>query len=227
MRRNTSHFLATTLVLVATFVLGPFLTTASWGSLLISLAWLGATAASVECGDSGRRARIAARWLVGIAVALELASLLRGHLVMSSVQGLCSLALLILALVSLFRHVVRARRVTSEQILASITLMLMLGVFFGVVYAVLDLLPLDPEAFRGLATSEGAPAGLSSPRASELLYFSYVTLTTLGYGDITPVHSAARSMAALEALTGQFYIAVVVARLVALHLMHSQEKAGG
>jgi hypothetical protein len=92
---------------------------------------------------------------------------------------------------------------------------------------VLDLLPLDPEAFRGLVTTEGSPRGLSSPRASELLYFSYVTLTTLGFGDITPVHPVARSIAGLEALTGQFYIAIVVARLVALHILHSQERSAG
>ena len=227
MRKDTTHFLATTLVLVATFFLGPFAKASSLGSMLISLAWLGATSASVEWGDARPRSKIIARWLAAVAVALELASLLRGHLVMSSVQSACSLALLVLAVISLFRHLVRARRVTTEQILASITLMLLLGVLFGVAYAVLDLLPLEPQAFNGLTTPEGAPGGMSNPRASELLYFSYVTLTTLGYGDVTPLHPLARAVASLEALTGQFYIAVLVARLVALHIMHSKVSADG
>jgi hypothetical protein len=224
MRRDTTHFLATTLVLVATFCLGPFLSAYAWGGALVSLAWVSATAASVEWGDARPGTKRLARWIVPVVLVLEALSLWRGHVVMSSLQGACSLVLLVSAVVSLFRHLVRARRVTTEQLLASITLMLLLGVIFGVVYAVLDLLPLQPEAFAGLTTLEGEPGSMSSPRASELLYFSYVTLTTLGYGDITPLHPVARSMSVLEALTGQFYIAVLVARLVALHLMTSQER---
>ena len=159
--------------------------------------------------------------LAAVVLALEFASLWRGHVVMSSVQSTASVSLLVLAVLSLFRHLVRARRVTTEQLLASITLMLLLGVLFGIGYAALDLLPLEPAAFQGLTAPEGSSGSMSSPRASELLYFSYVTLTTLGYGDITPVHPVARSLATLEALTGQLYIAVLVARLVALHIMHS------
>lgn len=224
MRRDTTHFLATTLALVATFFLGPFLSGSAWGAALVSLVWVGATGASVEWGDASPRSKRLARWALVAVLVLEAVSLWRGHVVMSSVQGACSLLLLVLAVISLFGHLVHARRVTTEQLLASVTLLLLLGVIFSVVYATLDVLPLQPEAFRGLASQEGEPAGMSSPRASELLYFSYVTLTTLGYGDITPVHPAARSVAAIEALTGQLYIAVLVARLVALHLMTSSPR---
>ena len=55
-------------------------------------------------------------------------------------------------------------------------------------------------------------------------YHSVVNFATLGYGDITPLHPLARSVAVIEALTGQLYIAVLVARLVALHLMSSKER---
>jgi voltage-gated potassium channel Kch len=50
------------------------------------------------------------------------------------------------------------------------------------------------------------------------MYFSYTTLTTLGYGDIVPVSQIARTLATLEAITGQLYLAVLVARLVGLHI---------
>jgi hypothetical protein len=53
-------------------------------------------------------------------------------------------------------------------------------------------------------------------------YFSYVTLTTLGYGDITPLSNTARSMAILESMFGQFYLAVMIARLVGLHIAQSK-----
>jgi hypothetical protein len=50
-----------------------------------------------------------------------------------------------------------------------------------------------------------------------LIYFSFVTLTTVGYGDVTPVHPLARSLALMEGLTGQLYPAILLARLVTLH----------
>jgi hypothetical protein len=216
MRKDTSHFLATTLVLVANLLLAPLASVASAVGAALTLAWVWATYAAVLWGDSSGRQKRVALGLALSAAVLELASLWRGHLVLSSVQVVLGVALLVLAVLALFRHLLRARRVTTEQILASITLLLLLGMVFTVLYGLLDRLPLDPVAFRGL--SESAGAGLSSPRSYELHYFSFVTLTTLGYGDITPLHPVARSVATIEALAGQLYIALLVARLVALHV---------
>jgi voltage-gated potassium channel Kch len=56
-------------------------------------------------------------------------------------------------------------------------------------------------------------------------YFSYVTLTTLGYGDITPILPAARSVTILEAILGQLYLTIVLARLVGLYLQERSIKA--
>jgi hypothetical protein len=71
---------------------------------------------------------------------------------------------------------------------------------------------LQPGSFRGILDT-GGPA----PVSSELLYFSFVTLTTVGYGDITPVGSYARSLAILEGISGVLFVATFVARLVALY----------
>ena len=65
---------------------------------------------------------------------------------------------------------------------------------------------------------------MESGTFGELLYFSYITLTTVGYGDLVPTHSITRSLAAFEALTGQLYLAVLLARLVALQTMKSNEE---
>jgi voltage-gated potassium channel Kch len=59
---------------------------------------------------------------------------------------------------------------------------------------------------------------------SDFTYYSYVTLTTLGYGDIIPISTSARSLALLEAMMGQLYLAVLVARLVGLHISQSMMK---
>jgi hypothetical protein len=222
MRKDTTHFLTTTLVLVANMLLGPLTSVGSAIGAALTLAWVWATYAAVVWGNSSAREKRVAGWLALTAVLLDLVSLWRGYLVLSSVQAFVGVALLVLAVVALFRHLLQARRVTTEQILASVTLMLLLGMVFAVVYAFIDLLGLEPAAFEGL--SEASAAGLSSPRSVELHYFSFVTLTTLGYGDVTPLHPLARSVAAIEALTGQLYIAVLVARLVAIHLMTSQSR---
>ena len=53
------------------------------------------------------------------------------------------------------------------------------------------------------------------------MYFSFITLTTLGYGDVVPVQGFARSLSGAEAVTGQLYVAILIARLVGLHIAHS------
>ena len=60
--------------------------------------------------------------------------------------------------------------------------------------------------------------GSSISEVSSAMYFSFVTLTTLGYGDITPVNSFARSLAYLEAAAGQIYLTVLIASLVGMHI---------
>jgi voltage-gated potassium channel len=76
---------------------------------------------------------------------------------------------------------------------------------------------LNPHSFQ-------STVGISSTSATEWYYYSYVTLTTLGYGEITPLTRVARVLAAGEAVTGQLYLAVLIARLIGMELMSSQQK---
>jgi hypothetical protein len=85
---------------------------------------------------------------------------------------------------------------------------LLLGLVWANAYALLHLI--HPDAFSGAVGK--------APGALTWIYYSFVTLTTMGYGDITPVHPIARSLAISEALSGQLYIAVTLARLMALHV---------
>lgn len=109
------------------------------------------------------------------------------------------------------QHVFRAGPITKERLQGSIAVYLLIAVAFGEAYWI--TLQLHPGAFHFPAptSSEG------SARAS-LFYFSMTTLTTLGYGDILPVKSAARSLATLEGLIGQLYPAVLIGRLVSLQI---------
>lgn len=117
-----------------------------------------------------------------------------------------SLLSLLLFLVVVLGQTLRAGPITFHRIQGAVAAYLLLGILWAHAYALVA--HLRPGAFSGsLSPADG-------PRA--FLYFSFVTLTTVGYGDVLPVHPAARSLAILEAVTGPLYLAILVARLVSL-----------
>jgi hypothetical protein len=99
-----------------------------------------------------------------------------------------------------------AGAVTTHKILGAIAAYILLALTWAGAYAAIA--SGIPDSFRGLADTQRVDG--------DLLYYSLVTLTTVGYGDITPVHGAARSLAVMEALVGQLYPAVLIARLLTL-----------
>lgn len=94
---------------------------------------------------------------------------------------------------------------------------LLLGLGWGSAYELVMLL--SPGA---IAFSNGTAFDIAT-LPIKLVYFSFVTLTTLGYGDIVPVHAAARSLAVAEALVGQLYPAILIARLVSLEIISHKD----
>jgi hypothetical protein len=140
--------------------------------------------------------------------------------------------------VELFRHVFGAaflcyaialmlffiftrQRVTFNTVCASLCIYLLLGVVWAMAYSVVDLF--DPESFRSnVANGTDSPfTRFGRGTSTHVLYFSFTTLTTLGYGDIVPVSAIARALTSIEAITGQIYLAVLVARLVGLNIAES------
>ena len=101
-------------------------------------------------------------------------------------------------------------RVTYHHIMGAILLYLTIAIIFVALFTFVG--SAVPKAFSGLAAEDG-PA-----LASKLIYFSFTTLTTTGYGDIFPVHPIARSLCNLEAIFGQLYPATLLARLVTLEI---------
>ena len=98
--------------------------------------------------------------------------------------------------------------VSLNTVIGAICVYVLIGVLWGTLYAIVDVL--DPAAFPAAATD--------SELLARFVYFSMVTLTTLGYGDIVPLSALARGLAIVEATIGQVYLTVLVARLVGLHL---------
>ncbi len=119
-----------------------------------------------------------------------------------------------LAIFNTMRQVAVGTEINPNRIVGAICVYLLLGVIWSIFYLVIEFF--EPGSFRGL-TEAASPTW--NP---DWLYFSFVTITTLGYGDITPVTQTARSFAFAEAVVGQFYIAVLVAGLVSAYISARQ-----
>jgi voltage-gated potassium channel Kch len=104
-------------------------------------------------------------------------------------------------------HIFRAERIDRSLIASAITVYLLLGAIWGALYLI--IYRTNPGAFN-------APNVEPIYASVHFVYYSYVTLTTLGYGDITPVSPFARILSALEAVTGVLYTGILIARLISL-----------
>lgn len=132
------------------------------------------------------------------------------HPVLDIVILLAYLAFVSYVGIRVFRYVVTPGEVNPDRIFAAVSVYFLIGLGYSVVYGIIAYM--NPGSFSGLT-----PADADVRPTAELLYFSLVTLTTLGYGDITPLSPQVRSLAAIEAMMGVFYIAILVARLVTLY----------
>lgn len=112
-------------------------------------------------------------------------------------------------LVQVLRFVVGGQEVTQDKIFGALSVYLLMGLAWASLYGLLS--ELQPNAFS-IARGSGNEDVFAS-----FVYFSYVTLTTLGYGDITPLTPEAQSLTFLEAICGVMYVAVLVARLVSMY----------
>jgi Ion channel len=129
--------------------------------------------------------------------------------------GLTAFTFLTLAALVLFQ-VLRQGSITLYRVQGAVAAYLLLGLAWAGAYEL--VVQISPGAFR-------PPEEVRDPMA--LLYYSFVTLTTMGYGDITPVLPAARSLAISEALVGQLFPAVLIARLVSMELADRSLRPGG
>ena len=126
-----------------------------------------------------------------------------------------SLAAILLIAVVLLLQVFREGAVTHSRIQGAIAVYLLFGIGWAHAYHITETL--HPGSF---ATTAAAMSNVS-----DWVYYSFVTLTTVGYGDITPARPIARTLSIGEALTGQLYLAVLIARLVAMEVVSWQAKA--
>jgi hypothetical protein len=136
---------------------------------------------------------------------------LNPDLLATEIPRAAELVFLLFVVGHLLRFVLRAPRVHAEVLCAGIAGYLILGLVWLVAYMLVE--KAIPGAFLYTA---GSPAQRSMDGFTAF-YFSFATITTIGYGEIVPVANVARMLAVMEAVTGMFYIAVIISRLVALY----------
>ena len=155
---------------------------------------------------SGGRGRILVLLLAAIAVGLRIAPASTVGVEVGALAVASGLALF--AVARTMRFALRASVIDDEHVYAALSAYLLAGMAFGLLYW--DIEAVWPGSF-GEAGSGTAPTAF---RLSTAIYYSFVTLATLGYGDVVPKTDAARGLAVFEAVGGQLYIAVTIARLV-------------
>ncbi len=159
----------------------------------------------------GGRARMAAMSLVvGISEGIRALHWLGDSPRLGPWTGLASAVTIVIFMVLVLATVFQARAVSWRQIEGAVAVYLLFALAWAQLYESVEAV--SPGAFV-LPQGHASESGWFSP----LLYFSFITLTTLGYGDILPAHPIARSLAMIEALVGQLYPAILLARLVSLH----------
>jgi hypothetical protein len=196
--------------LILTLAAAPLLTALHFSGDLLQL-FLAFNLLVALTGVPGHAVRTLLIGLAAVVVALRIvpASAVGEGLEIAAVTAGSGLALV--AVVSAIRFALSATAADAEHVFAALSAYLLAGLVFGVLHwAIAGTWP----GSYGDAGAAGA-AGLS---LSTAIYFSFVTLATLGYGDVVPKTDVARGLAVLEAVAGQLYIAVTIARLVGARL---------
>ena len=148
-------------------------------------------------------------------IVLSILSIVRESDMLHVITLLAMFVFLLLATFNAFRQIAVGNDISPNRIVGAVCVYLLLGVIWSIAYTVLEFL--QPGSFKGLTEL------VSSAWNVDWIYFSFVTITTLGYGDITPLTQTARSLTVAEAIVGQFYIAVLVAGLVSAYISSKRD----
>jgi hypothetical protein len=192
------------LLFVTIFVLAPLLSARMVSPFIFEIAF----ALILVLGAFNVTSRTSVR---GIALLLAVLSVVTGRMelpfserAVEAADMLLSAGMLAAFTVLMIKQFLVRGREPAHRIAGAVAIYLLIGLIWARLYQVVELA--SPGAFR-------VPAG-ESPNSATLAYFSFVTLATLGYGDIAPVNIVARDLAVLEAIMGQLYLVILISRLV-------------
>ena len=202
-----SQLLATIIIL---FFLGPILE-GTTGQLITSAVFLGTIITIIRTFDLKKIYFYLLLILAGISFGLEIYSALsripRQDESFILASSIINSLFIFAALITINRKIFKEKKVNSDTIEGGIAVFILIGVVWALLYRIVSIL--DPNAF--------SEVGDTSSLFDTLFYFSFTTLTTLGYGDVTPISELARTLATFEAMIGVMYPAIYIARVVGLY----------
>jgi hypothetical protein len=202
--------------LLLLFLITPFVAAARYGTVVINTAGVLVLLSGIYAMSEQRRLFVLT--LIGsvAAIATNLLMVVFQSEWMAIAWHGFTLLLLGLFSVGILEDVLRRGQISADKICGAICVYLLIGFAWAFGYGIIELI--NPGSFSGLAEID---TDNHVGRIMQLRYFSFATLTTLGFGDILPRSPSARTLATLEAVTGQIYLAVLIARLVGLHIVHA------
>lgn len=207
------------ILLLAIFITSPFVVHYYYGPTILSTIAAAVLLSAAYAVGERRSFLIFGLSLSTISIILTFwLSAARSHWLIVTAHG-CLVVLIGFFAVAILGYVLGSGKVTSDKIYAAICVYLLFGYGFAFVYSTIE--EVEPGSFSSLIASE--PHDLVS-RVMQMRYFSFVTLTTVGYGDVVPHTQMARTMSLLEAMLGQFYLVALIGRLVGLHIVHGGER---
>lgn len=162
--------------------------------------------------STSTRFRAVAWSLVAAKLVLAVLILIHPSLTAYLVEVVVVLAFFVVATVFAFQRVLDGEFVDMNRIAGAISIYMLIGLIWASMC--FFLVVANPEAFNGLVDAGESEIAHMNNVYMDLVYYSYVTLSTLGYGDVTPVSRAAQAFAYLEAICGVMYVAVLVSALV-------------
>lgn len=197
----------------AYLVIGPFLEGMPYADKVLNLLLTLMLVSALAAMSGSRRFRAVATGILLVSVVLIWLRVTHVFAPKVDVSSMVLAAFLILLAYSFSKHLFRIRKVNANAICAALCLYLVIGMLWGAFYSVLE--SVAPGSFSGILLTHSAS---SHEMTHHLHYFSYVTLSTLGYGDITPQTRGAAALCQTEAIIGQFLTVVLVARLVGIQV---------
>ncbi len=185
------------------FLLRPFLAGAKALNIVTDVFLWAILISCVWAVQDGRKHRRVVLGMAIVVILTDLTAILLRTALTSWVSTVAAAFFLGYAVVAIFLYLAKQHEVTVDMIMAAASEYVLIGILFAVLYNFME------AAYPGSFNFAGA-----ENKRPGFLYFSFVTLTTTGYGDVLPLSPQARSLAAFEAVTGQLYIAITVALLV-------------
>lgn len=191
----------------------------SWGNNIFSIVTILMLAVSIKSLNTERTWTKTVYGLIAFFVLLTALGNFFDHQLFVYLMLLILLVFFVGSFKSAAKQVLFEGDVDGNKIIGSLSLYILLGLIWAVIY--LLLLAMDPQAFSGVDATNWQQG------FSRIAYYSFVTLTTLGYGDILPTSHIAEFFVYLEAIIGVFYMAIIVASLLSLHLSSTEDKKKG